>query len=302
MTRIFTLFYAYKHLSKEEKRLAIKSRIILILRGKNDLFRRYLYKKNCKNSFFLIQTKELYLCSTLDKGISKDLFMHGEYGLKNFYSTLKILGIEKIRTLIDVGANIGVISIPVLVRDLAQNAICIEPNLFNYNLLKVNIFLNELEDRVKLVRAAASDHNGTLNLQINLDSYGDHEINYDSFDLKQLKTDTVPAVSLDDIVGSLDKKTDLIWMDIQGYEMIALNGLSNNLKKSIPLVFEFWPKGLENYGGIKNIEKLLSHYSFFIDLQDPTFKTRSISDLVELYAVYFEKRNTRGGFTDILVM
>jgi hypothetical protein len=84
--------------------------------------------------------------------------------------------------------------------------------------------------------------------------------------------------------------------------MIALNGLSNNLKKSIPLVFEFWPKGLENYGGIKNIEKLLSHYSFFIDLQDPTFKTRSISDLVELYAVYFEKRNTRGGFTDILVM
>ena len=301
MINIRATFSAYKRLTKKQRRKAIKLRISRFFTHENKLYRKYLYKKLSKNRFILTQHQELYLFSTSDQGISKDLFIHGEYQLKNFSSAQKILGVEQFRTIIDVGANIGVISIPVLVRDLAQNAICIEPNLFNYNLLKVNVFLNRLEDKVKLVRAAASDHSGTLNLCFNSTSYGDHEVYYESNEQKNQKIDLVPSVVLDDIVGNLDKAKDLIWMDIQGYEMIALNGLSNNLQKAIPLVLEFWPKGLENYGGIKNIKNVLSHYNCFIDLEDPTFQTRSISELPDLYTILYEKRNTRGGFTDILV-
>ena len=49
-------------------------------------------KKVTKNRFILTQHQELYLFSTSDQGISKDLFIHGEYQLKNFYSAQKILG------------------------------------------------------------------------------------------------------------------------------------------------------------------------------------------------------------------
>ena len=78
MRKNIAFFLYYKHLSKKQKREAIKRRIVLILKRENILYRKYLYKKQLQNRFMLTQKKEIYLSSTLDKGISKDLFIYGE--------------------------------------------------------------------------------------------------------------------------------------------------------------------------------------------------------------------------------
>lgn len=289
-------------LSNSERKKAIKRTIQSKLIKPKYFFKKKLYKSILKNKFYLIQSKEIYIISTQDKGISKDLFINGEYGLDHLYLARKILGIEKFGTLVDVGANIGVISIPALRRNLTENVICIEPSQTNFNLLKINIIINGLESRTKLVRAAAGSNVKNVNLHKNPFSYGDHEISRDLIKTNLVDIESVKTVRLDDVVGQLNRAKDLIWMDIQGYEMEALKGLSNNLEKRIPLVFEFWPKGLEKHGGINEIENLLNSYDCFIDLQDPQIEIRSISYFTNLYVHYRDNKNPRNRFTNVLVM
>jgi FkbM family methyltransferase len=64
--------------------------------------------------------------------------------------------------LIDIGSNIGAMSLFVLLRNPNIKAVCIDPNSRAISLLKESMIFNQLGNRVSIIEAAVSDKDGVL--------------------------------------------------------------------------------------------------------------------------------------------
>ncbi|MGZ6135524.1 MAG: hypothetical protein ACXWK9_13805, partial [Myxococcaceae bacterium] len=92
--------------------------------------------------------EEVYVVLSNDRIISRDLFLHGNRAHERVARALALLDQDfRLEALVDVGANIGIVSISAVRRGLAQRAIAIEPVPQNYRLLVANIHLNGVADR-----------------------------------------------------------------------------------------------------------------------------------------------------------
>lgn len=146
-------------------------------------------------------------------------------------------------TIIDIGANLGyytaIASCLAGERGLVM-AFEPEPNFFK--LLSRNIRRNGLKNVVNFELAIA-EKNGLTNLYLSNENKG-HNSLINSEELKnsvQVKTAT-----LDDFLASHKiTKVDMIKMDIEGAEILALEGMKNTLIKHRPLLFlEFSPHSI----------------------------------------------------------
>src|SRR4051812_15763589 len=141
------------------------------------------------------------------------------------------------RQFVDVGANIGTSTIPALLVHRFGSAVACEPGGDNFRVLRANIALNELDERVRSVRVAVSDRAGSVNL---VAVEGDNEKSWialkaaqirrfeksrereaaeqgqDVRELAPVTVSKVKAVTLDDLVEQavIDlKRAGLLWID-----------------------------------------------------------------------------------------
>lgn len=145
---------------------------------------------------------------------------------------------------IDVGANIGLISIPLAKRrpDISIFAIEADPHIFGY--LNQNTQLNRLTN-IKALNYPVYAENG---LELPFFAPKD-KMGCGSFSpLFTQEATMLITKTLDKIVEEqLIPKVDLIKMDIEGYEYYAIKGAQGVLKRDAPLiVFEFvdWAEDL----------------------------------------------------------
>ena len=127
------------------------------------------------NNYF----NEKFVIFSYDDVISKELYINGEFDLKKLEKTIEYFYNQgnPIENLFDIGANIGVISIPAVNRGLIKKAFAVEPEPQNYTLLKTNIILNNLEDKVIPYNYALSDTDDKIiNMELSSDNSGDHRI------------------------------------------------------------------------------------------------------------------------------
>ena len=106
---------------------------------------------------------EHFIIATADKVIGRELFLHGEFDFAKLQTALAIIereGLPRPQHLIDVGANIGTIVIPALARGLMQSATAIEPHPTNLRLLRANLALNGLSERVRVLAPAVGAESG----------------------------------------------------------------------------------------------------------------------------------------------
>jgi len=137
---------------------------------------------------------------------------------------------------IDVGAHIGKYAI--VMADLADLVVALEPDPRNYAQLNYNIRLNEL-DNVKALNMAASSLRGYCKLRVNrfftAQSHIDHSLDGQSYLLVQ--TDT-----LDNIVRDLNLYSDdtcfVLKIDVEGHELEVLQGALRVLQKTHLLLVE----------------------------------------------------------------
>ena len=230
---------------------------------------------------------EHFVVSTADKVIGRELFLHGEFDFSKLQTALAIIereGLPRPQHLIDVGANIGTIVIPALVRGLMQTATAIEPHPTNLRLLRANLALNGLSERVRvLAQAVGAESNASLFLTESSTNSGNHSIGRTGL--------PVASTRLDDVDWQHDGA--LLWMDIEGYEGHALRGASNLLAAGIPIVCEYNTSYLENSGGMNWFREALTGRQIF-DLKHGV-KAEKIG-LNELAIRYPTARE----FTDIL--
>ncbi|MEA2220456.1 MAG: hypothetical protein QOJ35_3082, partial [Solirubrobacteraceae bacterium] len=183
------------------------------------------------------------------------------------------------RTVLDIGANIGTTTVPLLRRFGARRAIAIEPEPFNQRMLALNCLDNGVLDRVAIHAIALSDRDGEVTLALSESNFGDHRVLVDGervagdFDEQRRTTVRVPARRLDTLVeqGDVDVGAlGLVWIDAQGHEGQILAGARRLLGGPVPIVTELWPYGLRRHGGLERMcELLAAHYDAVVEMGTP---------------------------------
>lgn len=132
---------------------------------------------------------------------------------------------------IDVGANIGYHT--VILSKLAKQVIAFEPEPNNFKLLKKNIEANHC-DNIVAVNLGLSDIVGNADLHLSESNMGGHSM------VAEGKAVTISLTTLDDYLKG--ERIDLIKMDIEGAEGLALKGMIQAVTKWKPIMISEFRK------------------------------------------------------------
>ena len=241
---------------------------------------RYIFVEN-QSVHFILDKK--------DKVISKAIYRKGFYDFDFLQKALEIC--KKRDYLIDVGANLGSISIPAIKNNYFKMSYAFEIDKLNLKHLKLNTILNNLEDKIVIENLAVfSKSNQSLSVKINKYNYGDTKITL----THENDNSKVKSITLDQYFKNNKKiyNSSLIFMDIQGSEIHALKGANLFLKKTTPIVLEMDPSALEKLGtNFFDLQNLLKEYRYFYILDNKNFKVKiRIDHLEKLYNYCMENR------------
>jgi FkbM family methyltransferase len=178
-----------------------------------------------------VQGSKMYL-NPDDVGISKELAIY------KVHEPLSTRVLRQIVTegmvVVDIGANIGYY---VLIESKGVGSsgrvIAIEPVEANYTLLQRNIRLNSCEN-VTPVNVAIGDHTGIAKIYLSRKSNCHSIVQKGSAD----ESSDVRIMTLDGLVEQQGLKTvDLLRMDIEGYEFVAIEGMIETIRAFRPMIF-----------------------------------------------------------------
>lgn len=160
-------------------------------------------------------------------------------------------------TFLDVGANIGLITIPVAQRNPHLHVVAIEAEPRAFSLLQKNLAANPVASgQVVCINQAVYRQTGTVAFELSEDNYGDGRVRQagQASEREQLQESTrqvieVPAQTLDAMLATQALALPLLMKaDIQGSERFIVEGGSETLRHTELLVIEFWPYGLRRLG------------------------------------------------------
>ena len=141
---------------------------------------------------------------------------------------------------VDVGANIGAITIYAGLSGLFRHVIAIEPDALNRSVLERNVSINGMAERVTVVPVAASRCIGEMTLHRDQKNLGAHSLEPD-FATTPGSLETVTVQPLDHIVaqaGFSAEDIGFIKIDVEGHESDVLHGMSDILASGPPILME----------------------------------------------------------------
>jgi len=194
----------------------------------------------------------LFIVPKQDVIVGKSLGSQGRYG-KDILDLLNGI-VSPADTVCVLGAHIGSIFIPLAKK--VKRAVGYEANPVIFKFLNSNILLNQLTN-VEVFNLAVADKQGQASFRVNTVNSGGSKLvpKMDSYAYRYdgPKEITVPMIALDQ---HTDLNFDLILMDIEGAEFLALKGMSHHLKYCKNLIIEYVPHHLTNVAQITNEEFL----------------------------------------------
>jgi len=166
---------------------------------------------------------------------------------------------------VDIGANIGYFTLlaSTIVKD-SGNVFAIEPYPYNLKLLNINLMLNACRN-VEVLPFALSNRKGFLNYDDNLGNSGNVFEIEPSIE-SMLDSVLVYAVRLDDLLAS-NQQVDLIKMDIEGAEYLALQGMQKLIERDQPIIISEFSVDFLRYVSHVSPQDYLS-----LLLQDKTYQ------------------------------
>ena len=139
---------------------------------------------------------------------------------------------------LDIGANIG--NHTCFFASRFDKTISAEPSRVVASILQANILLNDLQDRVTILEAAISNHNGSA---MHYTSKGD---NLGGGSLDDTRRDTVTAVGKEvqvvtgdkavSQIASKDSIISFVKIDVEGHEYEVIQGLAATLRRDQPVM------------------------------------------------------------------
>ena len=174
-----------------------------------------------------------------DFNVSRVLLQQGEYDWPQIELLSSLVGASS--RLIFAGAHIGALLIPIVRAARTRAVIAYEPSPRNYQLLTMNLALNDIHDIV-VRNTALGESPGRIRFTENRINTGNCRVNLSSGALD------VPLDSLDCSVPPEWESIDLIVMDIEGSEVAAMRGAQAVLARTRRLYVEFAPEQLRDQG------------------------------------------------------
>lgn len=191
-------------------------------------------------------------------------------------------------TIIDVGGNIGLYAV-LGAAQMSKSArlITFEPIESNVELLRRNVALNRLADKVLVNQTAIGSETEDIEIFVSENNVGNH-----SFAKKNAGKASKPVKVQQTTIDNYVKKNkitgvDLLKIDIEGYDGFALEGAQRTLNEYTPTLFvEYIPHSLENCGYLpeKFINLLSGIYKncYVIDEIDNSVQYIKGSDLLKV--------------------
>ncbi|MCZ2397330.1 MAG: FkbM family methyltransferase [Chitinophagales bacterium] len=223
------------------------------------LFRNIVYKKSdrlisCKNGL------KFHLLNTQDS-VGRDLFFDGEYEPETVRLICSLLEDDDI--MVDAGANIGAISLPIA-KKKNITIYAFEPGKHIHEILKKNIEINGIRN-VYPQQTALSDSAGEIAFYESDRVHGwSGPVKIDSFQHYK-----VPCTTLDTFTADLKiDRIKVLKADVQGWEYHVFKGAEQLLKEGrirhIIFEFEWWAEknaGLE----LGAAQKLLMQHGYRLE-------------------------------------
>ena len=169
---------------------------------------------------------------------------------------------------VDIGANIGYYTI-IAGKHIGPEGqvFAYEPEDRNYSLLKKNIEANGLANTIP-IKIGLSKNHSICKLYLDENNKGRHSLAFK----KNKEESTIETDTLDNSLKQHGSpKVDIIKMDIEGAEFLALDGMRETIKRSPYLIIftEFYPKAIIALGGdpLTYLKKLIE-FGFSISVID----------------------------------
>lgn len=203
----------------------------------------------------------------LTEGIDLRLFLNFLEERKLYKNLEKIINLKKKHTFIDIGANIGSVSLFLAKKYKNSKILAIEPTFYAFKKLKKNISLNKhLKKRIKLMNFFLT--NKKLEKNFTYSSWK-LDFNKNSHPIHKgiLKKVTNNLRTLDYIIKK-NKKVDFIKIDTDGNELYVLSSGLNQIRKFKPIIhIELAPSLYKENGyNAKNLISLIKNkmkYKFY---------------------------------------
>lgn len=199
-------------------------------------------------------------------GAASDAIVHGTYRRTGKWAPelLELLTKRLLcggGTLLDIGANIGLVAVPTTERTQCRT-LAFEPDPCNAALLRRNIALHGLDQSIEVHELALFSSSGAMSLGRDASNHGDQRLLTN--DVAESPSVRVRTACLDTLVEPATLARPVVAkIDTQGAEVDVLAGAQRTLAQIEHAIVEVWPAGLARVGRTLEelIEALAAHFS-----------------------------------------
>jgi FkbM family methyltransferase len=185
-------------------------------------------------------------------------------------------------TMLDIGANIGMIAAPILWNERSINVVSIEASQNSLEYLHKTRTASSFKDRWTIVGKAVSDKPGEVDFFLSDSTNGAFDSLRNTERVKIAGVVKVDCTTIDTIWNQIGKpEISFIKSDIEGADLLALKGGQNCLRSCRPVMLIEWNQ--------ENIKPFSLHNADLIDFLEETSyelfclpELRRITTLVEL--------------------
>lgn len=244
------------------------------------LSKKILFKFLCLaqiNSFLTIK-RDGFLIKLFNTDLTYQLFANKKY--KTQENKLYKSFLKENSVAIDVGANIGTISLTMATYATNGQVLSFEPSSLFFKILQENIKINPQGNIIKAYNYALGNGEGFV-------GFNEEKEDDTTFTVDPSSKNKVPLARLDSFTKEYPK-IDLLKIDVEGYEEDVLLGALETLSKTETIIIEFITENFtkNNKNQTKVIEILEKYFNLFTIKNDasliPFFYKKQANYMVDL--------------------